>query len=412
MVDVHAEATSEKMALGHLADGRASLVVGSHTHVPTADHQILPGGTAYITDVGMTGDYDSVIGMGKEMALQRFRSHVPGPRLTPALGEPTLVRGLRRDRRGRPRAADRAAADRRQAGAGDARWLATRAAWPASKRAPVSTGFMALLAAMSALAPMSLQIFVPALPAIQAHFAVSPGTAQLALSLSILANAIAALSYGPLSDRFGRRPVVLAGLVMFIAGSVLCALAPTIGVLIVGRIVQSGGGAAGMVIARAIVRDLYAREQAASMIAYLTMAMVVAPMLAPSVGALLLDLFDWRAIFVAVTGVGLAAGLAGAAAAARDPRRRLGRRRLERPFVRDGSAPALARVHRLRPAERVRDRRVLRLRRRRALLHDRHPGPPGDRVWPLVHRRLARVHGRQFRRRPGSAGGSVSIAWC
>ena len=90
VVDVHAEATSEKTALGHLADGRASLVVGSHTHVPTADHQILPGGTAYITDVGMTGDYDSVIGMGKEVALQRFRSHVPGPRLTPALGESTL----------------------------------------------------------------------------------------------------------------------------------------------------------------------------------------------------------------------------------------------------------------------------------------------------------------------------------
>ena len=90
VVDVHAEATSEKMALAHLADGRASLVVGSHTHVPTADHQILPGGTAYITDVGMTGDYDSVIGMGKEVALQRFRSHVPGPRLTPAMGEPSL----------------------------------------------------------------------------------------------------------------------------------------------------------------------------------------------------------------------------------------------------------------------------------------------------------------------------------
>jgi MFS transporter, DHA1 family, multidrug resistance protein len=175
----------------------------------------------------------------------------------------------------------------------------------ASKRAPVSTAFMMLLAAMSALAPMSLQIFVPALPAIQAHFGVPPGVAQLALSLSILANAVAALSYGPLSDRFGRRPVVLAGLSMFIAGSVLCALAPTIGMLIFGRIVQSGGGAAGMVIARAIVRDLYAREQAASMIAYLTMAMVVAPMLAPSIGALLLDLFEWHAIFIALTGVGL-----------------------------------------------------------------------------------------------------------
>jgi len=90
VVDVHAEATSEKMALGHLADGRASLVVGTHTHVPTADHQILAGGTAYISDVGMTGDYDSVIGMAKDVASRRFRSHVPGPRLTPAMGEASL----------------------------------------------------------------------------------------------------------------------------------------------------------------------------------------------------------------------------------------------------------------------------------------------------------------------------------
>ncbi len=90
VVDLHAEATSEKMALGHLADGRASLVAGTHTHVPTADAQILPGGTAYISDIGMTGDYNSVIGMNKAVALQRFRSHVPGPRNTPALGEATL----------------------------------------------------------------------------------------------------------------------------------------------------------------------------------------------------------------------------------------------------------------------------------------------------------------------------------
>lgn len=90
LVDIHAEATSEKMAIGHAADGRASLVAGTHTHVPTADAQILPGGTAYITDVGMTGDYDSVIGMDKEIALKRFRSDVPGPRLTPTLGEATL----------------------------------------------------------------------------------------------------------------------------------------------------------------------------------------------------------------------------------------------------------------------------------------------------------------------------------
>jgi 2',3'-cyclic-nucleotide 2'-phosphodiesterase len=90
VVDLHAEATSEKMALAHLADGRASAAIGTHTHVPTADAWVLPGGTAYITDVGMTGDYDSVIGMNKAVSLQRFRSHVPGARNTPALGEATL----------------------------------------------------------------------------------------------------------------------------------------------------------------------------------------------------------------------------------------------------------------------------------------------------------------------------------
>ena len=90
IVDIHAEATSEKAALGHLLDGRVTLVVGTHTHVPTADHRVLPGGTAYISDVGMTGDYDSVIGMDKGISLQRWRSSVPGPRLQPADGAATL----------------------------------------------------------------------------------------------------------------------------------------------------------------------------------------------------------------------------------------------------------------------------------------------------------------------------------
>jgi DHA1 family bicyclomycin/chloramphenicol resistance-like MFS transporter len=164
---------------------------------------------------------------------------------------------------------------------------------------------MALLAGITALAPFSLQIFLPALPAIQASFAVTPGIVQLALSLSILANAVANLAYGPLSDHFGRRPVLLVGLAAFIAGSLACALAPSIELLIVARIVQSVGGAAGMVLARAIVRDLYDRERSASIIAYLTMAMVVAPMLAPTIGAVLLDVASWRAIFFVVTGVGV-----------------------------------------------------------------------------------------------------------
>lgn len=90
VVDLHAEATSEKLALGHFLDGRVSLVAGTHTHVPTADARILPGGTGYITDLGMTGDYDSVIGMDKAGSLQRWRSDVPGQRLSPALGEAML----------------------------------------------------------------------------------------------------------------------------------------------------------------------------------------------------------------------------------------------------------------------------------------------------------------------------------
>jgi 2',3'-cyclic-nucleotide 2'-phosphodiesterase len=93
VLDFHAEASSEKMAMGHYVDGRASLIVGTHTHVPTADHQILPGGTAYITDVGMCGDYDSVIGMDKDEPLNRFLRKLAVERFKPAEG-PATVSGV------------------------------------------------------------------------------------------------------------------------------------------------------------------------------------------------------------------------------------------------------------------------------------------------------------------------------
>jgi 2',3'-cyclic-nucleotide 2'-phosphodiesterase len=88
--DFHAEATSEKAAYAHSFDGRLSLVVGTHTHVPTADHQILPGGTGFMTDAGMCGPYDGVIGMGKQPAIERFWKKMPGERLQPAEGPATL----------------------------------------------------------------------------------------------------------------------------------------------------------------------------------------------------------------------------------------------------------------------------------------------------------------------------------
>jgi hypothetical protein len=90
LVDMHCEATSEKMAMGHWCDARASVVVGTHTHVPTADAMILPGGTAYQSDAGMCGDYDSVIGMQKDEPLRRFLTGMPGGRFQPAGGAATL----------------------------------------------------------------------------------------------------------------------------------------------------------------------------------------------------------------------------------------------------------------------------------------------------------------------------------
>jgi 2',3'-cyclic-nucleotide 2'-phosphodiesterase len=90
VIDFHAEATSEKMAFGHSFDGQASLIVGTHTHCPSADHQILPRGTAYQSDAGMCGDYDSVIGMQKDIAAARFWRKLPGERLQPAEGEATI----------------------------------------------------------------------------------------------------------------------------------------------------------------------------------------------------------------------------------------------------------------------------------------------------------------------------------
>ncbi|SRR5579883_237318 len=90
IIDFHAEATSEKQAFGHYVDGRASLVVGTHTHTPSADWRVLAGGTAFMTDAGMSGDYDSVIGMDKDEPLRRFTRRIPSSRFEPALGPATL----------------------------------------------------------------------------------------------------------------------------------------------------------------------------------------------------------------------------------------------------------------------------------------------------------------------------------
>lgn len=176
---------------------------------------------------------------------------------------------------------------------------------PAAPSPPVSRLFLAVLVVLTALGPFSMQIFLPALPAIQKGFAVSTGTAQLTVSVSIIAVAVMTLGFGPLSDRFGRRPVAIAGLVMFLAGSALCAAAPDPAVLIGGRAIQGAGAASGMVIARAVVRDLYDRDRAAAVLAYLGVAVAVAPMVAPALGGVLTDTAGWRFNFVAGGMIGI-----------------------------------------------------------------------------------------------------------
>jgi DHA1 family bicyclomycin/chloramphenicol resistance-like MFS transporter len=160
--------------------------------------------------------------------------------------------------------------------------------------------FLVTLVAATALGPLAMQIFLPSLPLIQSDLVVSAATAQLVLSVSIVAIAFSLLIYGPLSDRFGRRPLLILGLALFLAGSIVGAIAPNIATLIAGRTIQAVGGAAGMVLTRTIIRDIYGRERAASMIAYVTSAMVIAPMLAPAIGGIINDNFGWRANFAFV----------------------------------------------------------------------------------------------------------------
>lgn len=176
---------------------------------------------------------------------------------------------------------------------------------PASQTTPPRRPPLFIIIAAVASGPLAIHILVPSLPGLQRVFETDYATVQLTLTLYFFAFAGAQLIYGPLSDRFGRRPVLLVGLALFVVGGVICLSASAIEVLIAGRIVQGIGGCAGFVLARAIVRDLYEREKAASMLAYVTMAMVAVPMMAPGIGGYLDVWFGWWASFVLVVAYGI-----------------------------------------------------------------------------------------------------------
>ena len=159
---------------------------------------------------------------------------------------------------------------------------------------------LALLMAMTALGPLTLNILVPAVPNLVVTMNTDPATVQLTISLYLFGLAVSQLALGPLSDRFGRRPVAIAGLAITALSSVLAIAMSSIGGLILARALQALGASTGLVIGRAIIRDLYNRESAASMIGWVTTVMVMAPMVAPLIGGLLDTALGWESIFVFV----------------------------------------------------------------------------------------------------------------
>src|ERR1700726_4538613 len=167
-----------------------------------------------------------------------------------------------------------------------------------------------MLVAMTGVAPISLYMLVPALPVLATTFGRDISVAQMTVSLYMVGIACSQIIMGPLSDRFGRRPVLIAGLGLMVVASVACIFAQTLPELIAARFLQALGGAAGMVVSRAIIRDLYSRERIGAMISLVIAVMMIAQMLSPLTGGLIETAFGWRAIFYVITAASLVIAIA------------------------------------------------------------------------------------------------------
>jgi MFS transporter, DHA1 family, multidrug resistance protein len=157
--------------------------------------------------------------------------------------------------------------------------------------------FATALGAITLIGPLSIHLFLPVMPAVKSAFGISDALVELTFSVTLFTMAVVTLFYGSLSDRYGRRPVLLAGLTLFVIGSALSAVAGSVAVLIAGRVLQAIGAGCGLTLSRAIARDAYGHEAMVKAIAYLTMAYTIGPMVAPPLGGLLMDSLGWRAAF-------------------------------------------------------------------------------------------------------------------
>jgi DHA1 family bicyclomycin/chloramphenicol resistance-like MFS transporter len=162
-----------------------------------------------------------------------------------------------------------------------------------------------LLILAVALGPMSTDFYLPSLPSLVDYFATDVARVQLTLSVFLVGFAVGQLFYGPLSDRYGRRPVMMAGVAIFTLASVACMLATSIEMLVAARLVQAIGASAGPVLGRAVVRDVYGREGAARMLSLIGAAMALAPLVGPVVAGYLIVAFGWQSSFLVLTFYGV-----------------------------------------------------------------------------------------------------------
>lgn len=186
----------------------------------------------------------------------------------------------------------------------------TQAEVPDGPAAHPKLGSIVLLGSLTAFGAISIDLYLPSLPAIGRDFHASVAAVQQSLSAFFVGMAVGQLLCGPLSDRFGRRPVLLAGAMIYVIASLGCAAAPTIGWLVAGRFVQALGACTGQVVARAIVTDRYRHQDSARIFSLLTLVLGVAPMLAPTLGGWVVSVASWRDIFYVLAAFGVIVGVA------------------------------------------------------------------------------------------------------